>query len=383
MKSTMVKYGKRFNVVKELEPGFKTKDKKIIKDFLIFCGGTAGKSTLSKYHRFMVKICDTLEGDLDKIDLQRMRAFLKIVNESDMLPATKNDVRKIFKRFLKEHYDDWSLRFKNLEDPSLKCIKEINQDKINANTILSSGERKRLFDGITNLKYRAATILLYECGGRPEEVLKLKFKDIDLIGGDVKLKSSKTGNLRINPIRDSIVHMKRWKQEYPFPNVMADDYVFPSQKGRNNHQSVSAYGMFLKKVGRKILGRDIFPYLLRHTRATELQKVLPAKIYEKFMDHSIETATRYSHLDKDDVRKVMFNNVYKIDEIEENNKSKLEGEVKFLKNKINSMDKKLKNIGKFGIIANSIFEDKKIQKEILEIMIKNGYGKQLIKIAGK
>ena len=47
------------------------------------------------------------------------------------------------------------------------------------------------------------------------------------------------------------------------------------------------------------------------------------------------------------------------------------------------MDKKLKNIGKFGIIANSIFEDKNIQKEILEIMIKNGYGKELIKIAGK
>jgi len=35
------------------------------------------------------------------------------------------------------------------------------------------------------------------------------------------------------------------------------------------------------------------------------------------MDHSIETATRYSHLNKDDVRDAMFKNVYEVEEISE------------------------------------------------------------------
>ncbi len=327
MKATFRKYDKK--TINPLFQTFKSKDKKLIEDYLVLCGGTAGKTTIAKYRRILIKICDVFDGDLDKIDLKRLRAFLNVVNQSDLLPPTKNEIRKVLKRFLKENYDDWNLRFKQLKD--IKGEKEINQKKINDNTILKTHEVEALMRGEENLKYKAMIMLMFETAGRPEEILKLKWKDINLEEGDVKLQSSKTGNLRINPLQHTIIHMERYKQEYPFVNVHADDYIFPCITDRNKHLSVSPVGTHLKNLGKKILKRSIFPYLIRHTRLNQLQQILPAKVYEKFADHSIETATRYSHLNKGDVRKAMFDKVYKVKEISEEKKHKLEEEVKKLK----------------------------------------------------
>ncbi len=337
MKATIPKYSNRVNCVDVIEPTFKDKDKQIIKDFLLFCGGSAGKTTLKKYHRVIIKICDVFEGDLDKIDLERLREFLKILNESDLLPPTKNQIKKILKRFLKEYYEDWSKRFKNFSDRAFKGEDETNQLKINANTILRHQEIELLVRSCQSLKYKALIMLMYETASRPEESLKLKWKDVNLFDGDVKLVSSKTGNLRINPIQETILHLKRYKQEYPHLDVNADDYVFVGAYDRSKHQTLPSFGMYLKRLGLKVLGREIFPYLIRHTRATELQKVLPPKVYEKFMDHSLETATRYSHLDKKDVRDSMFKNVYKVEEISEDKRNSQQKEIDFLKDKITAM----------------------------------------------
>ena len=130
MKKTIPKYSNKTNCVDTVEPHFKAKDKKIIKDFLTFCAGSAGRTTLKKYHRVIIKICDVFEGDLDKIDLERLRNFLKILNESELLPPTKNQIKKVLKRFLKEFYDDWSKRFKNFSDRAFKGEDETNQEKI-------------------------------------------------------------------------------------------------------------------------------------------------------------------------------------------------------------------------------------------------------------
>jgi len=337
MKQDFPMYDKR--ALKPLYKTFKKKDRDMIEEYLVFCGGTPGKSTLAKYKRTMIKACDVIGGDLDKIDLKRLREFLNVLNQSNLRPATKNEVRKVFKRFLKEHYSDWSSRFKQLDD--IKGEAEINQDKINGNTILRNNEIETLVRGCESLKYKSLIMLMYESAGRPEEILNLKWRDVNLNRGDVKLKSSKTGNVRVNPIQESIIHLKRHKQEYPFPNVNNDDLIFPSVYNRDKVQSLPAFGMYLKKLGFNILKRPIFPYLIRHTRATELQKTLPAKIYEKFMDHSIETATRYSHLDKEDVRDAMFKNVYSVEELAPEKKHKLEKENEEIRATLKEVQKQL------------------------------------------
>ncbi len=327
MKDNFPKYEK-----KSLKPAFKnfkSGDKKLIEDYLVLCGGTAGKTTLIKYRSVLTKICDVFEGDLDKIDLKKLRKFLNLVNQSELLPSTKNEIKKVLKRFLKETYEDWFTRFKELKD--IKGGREINQNKINGDTILRKEEIEALIRGAKTNQYKAMIILFYETAGRPEEILKLKWGDINLERGEVRLNSSKTKNIRINPIQNSIIHLKRYKRDFPYVNLTKDDFIFVSPQNRNKHLSGVSAGANIKRLGKRILKRDIFLYLIRHTRATELQKELPAKVYEKFMDHSIETATRYSHLEKEDVRDAMFKNVYKTEELPPEKKHELEKEIETLK----------------------------------------------------
>ena len=344
MKSNFLRYRER--CLNEVFDTFKPFDKELINNFLVFCGGTAGKTTINKYRAVLIKICDVFGGDLKSIDLVRLRNFLNILNQSDLLPATKNKIRKVLKRFLRENYDDWSSRFKELRD--IKCESDINQDKINANTILRLDEVESLVRGSEFLRDKAMIMLFFETAARPEEVLKLRWKDINLDKGDVKLKSSKTGNLRINPIQNSIVHLQRYKNEFPFLNLVSDDFVFPSPVDRNKYISESTVSIHVKRLGKRVLKRDIFLYLIRHTRATQLQKVLPAKIYEKFMDHSIDTASRYSHLDKDDIRDSMFEHVYKVEELPLEKKIELENRIKYLESKIDEV------LDKFNQVLSSV-----------------------------
>jgi len=341
MKKSIEKCG--IGGIKMLEYSLDPHNKKIIDNFVIMCGATAGKTTQAKLRRQMIKMWDLLEMDLDKITLKDLRAFLKLVNESDLMPATKNDLRKILKRFLKETYDDWSSRFKDLKD--IRGEKEVNFERINADTIFSPKEIEMLIRGCDSLMYKALFMLMYESGGRPEEIAKLQWKDVKLDKNEVTLRSSKNGTLRINPVQNCIPHLKRYKLEYPFDKINQDDFVFPSPKNRERHISVPAIDAKLLNLGRIVLDRNIFPYLFRHTRGTELQKVLPPKVYEKFMDHSIQTATRYSHLNKDDVKDAMFKHIYKIEELtpqEKDEIKKLQSQVKDLYAALKSSNKVMK-----------------------------------------
>jgi len=315
------------------------KDKDILNKFLIYCGGTAGEKKLKNIKIIMLKIRDVSEIDYDKWDLDILRVFLALLNKSkEISKATKNGVKKVLKRFLKENYSDWSEKFKGLKD--IKGENDMNQKKLNANTILTPEDLEKIIRKAESLKYKALIMLLYESGARPSEVLNLKWKDINLDKKEVSLFSTKNKTMRVNPIQESILHLKRYKQEYPFLDVVPNDYVFPSPNKREEPFSNAYFDLILNKLSKKAIGRNIYPYILRHTRATELQKKLPPKIYEKFMDHSIEMATRYSHLDKDDVREVLLEKVYHIEELtkEETDKIKrLEMQIEKIKKNFKSM----------------------------------------------
>ena len=106
-------------------------------------------------------------------------------------------------------------------------------------------------------------------------------------------------------------------------------------------------------------------YLIRHTRATELQKVLTGKIYEKFMDHSLQTATRYSHFKDKDVRDAMFKEVYDVEDITEEKKHELEiridnqqQQLKEQKKYIDSIEKAVLRLAK-AFDKNQILEKNK------------------------
>lgn len=316
------------------------KEKNILNDYVTYLRGGASDTKVRIVERQLLVIRDTSNVPFDKWNLLKLREFLAVLNKSDLANATKNDIKKHFKRFLRERYEDWSVRFKNLKD--IKCGKDVNVERINANTILQEKELEKLIRGAESLKLKALIMLLYESGGRPKEVLTTRWKDVDLDKGDIKLISTKNQTARNNPIKESIIHLQRYKQEYPYPDVKSNDFIFPSQTNREEHFSVNYLSMIFRKLSKRVLGRQLFPYILRHTRATELQKVLTPKIYEKFMDHSIEMASRYSHLNKDDVREQLLEKVYHIEELtkdERNELNKLKAKIKRMEEHFNEFEK--------------------------------------------
>ncbi len=350
MKETIEKH--RHGELMLVKDRLNSKEKKILGDYVIYLNGGACEQKVRIVERQLLMIRDISGVSYDKWDLTKLRKFLAVLNKSELANATKNDIKKHFKRFLKEQYEDWSLRFRNLKD--IRCGKDVNVEKINANTILQPGELEKLIRGVETLKFKALIILLYESGARPKEVLTARWKDLDLENGDIQLISTKNKTARNNPIKESIIHLRRFKQEYPYPDVQPNDFIFPSQTDRKEHFSVNYFSVVFRKLSIKVLGRALFPYILRHTRATELQKVLTPKIYEKFMDHSIEMASRYSHLNKDDVREQLLEKVYHIEEPTEKEKEgikTLKKEMRLIRKRMEMFEDMVKTIAPKGKMA--------------------------------
>ena len=95
-----------------------------------------------------------------------------------------------------------------------------------------------------------------------------------------------------------------------------------------------------KRLSKKAGLRNIFPYLLRHSRIYEIQKRLPEKIASKFAGHSIETSEIYNHIVDDDVEESMLKTIYATEEISQEKKDKLKLEIEKQKNKVEVLEKK-------------------------------------------
>ncbi len=311
-----------------IKASFKPKDNKILEDFIEYCCITAGEKKLKNIEAKMLQIKDVIQKSYSSITLKDLRGFLSVLNKSNKLKETQNDIKKVLKRFLKWYYKDWNERFAEFKD--IKTTNGFNEEKINANTLLKPEEIEKLIRGAESLRYKALIMLMFESAGRPEEILKLKWSDVDFNRKEVKLHSSKTSKTRVNPINESVIHLQRYKQEYPFVNIRADDYIFPSPENRKKPVTTQAIDLYIKDLGFRVLDRAIFPYLIRHTRLTQIHKTLPTQVACKFAGHSTEIAKRYTHLTNDDVREAMLEKIYHIEELTEKEKE----EVKKLKQEL-------------------------------------------------
>lgn len=288
-------------------------NQKIINDFLDYCRISAGENSIKKIKAKIVQISDIMNKDLNKIYLEDMRSFLMVLNKCSHKTDTKNDTKKVLKRFLKWKYDDWNIRFKELED--IKQKRKPTSEKLSKEELLTPEEIEELIRSADTLRYKAMIILFFETAGRPEEIYKLRWKDINFENKELKLNSGKTGDSRLVVIDQSINRLKLYKQEYPYSNVSQNDFVFPSPRDRTKHITSQTVHSYMRRLGKKIQ-KHLYPYIFRHTRLNSIRKSLSPDVYQKFAGHSMEVALEhYSHIDNDDVREEMYK-LYDIKELE-------------------------------------------------------------------
>jgi integrase len=315
----------------------------LIKDFLEYCKITAGDNSIKKISNKIVLIGDTFEEELDKLTLENVRAFLVILNQDKKAIATKNDIKKVLKRFIKWKYPNWSLKFNQLLDVKLNTKQE--RRDMSKGDLLTPDEMRIIVNSVESLKFKTILLLMQESANRPEEILKLKWKDINLNTNEVKLNSAKTGETRTIPIKETVPHLIRYKKECFFEPPRNEDYVFPSLNDNKEHLKPQALNHFLFELEKRLkFKKHLYPYLWRHSILSKMIKTLSPKVYEMYAGHSLETGMNtYSHLDNDDLREELYKKVF---EIEELTKSERE-DFKELKEKVDKNDKQIEKLLKF------------------------------------
>jgi len=308
-------------------------NKKIIQDFLNYCSITASQTTLNKIKNKIIIIADVIKKDLNKLTLKDLRDFLAVLNKSSLAISTQNDIKKVLKRFIKWKYKDWSLKFNQLKDAKANGN---DKRKLSKSDLLTPDEMKIIIKTIESLKYKTIFLVLQETAGRPEEILKLKWRDINLDKKEIKLDSAKTGKTRFIPINKSASHLERYKLECFYTTPKADDYVFPNPHNPKKHLTNQALHDFLRKLERRLkFEKHLYPYIWRHSILSKMIKTLSPKVYELYAGHSLETGMRvYAHLDTEDLKQELYDKIYKIEKLTTEEKAelkKLEKEVEQLK----------------------------------------------------
>jgi integrase len=294
-----------------------TRDKKVLGDFIEYCSISAGAGKIRTIKATMLQIRDIVGKSYDNWDVEIVRKFLAVLNRSSYSEWTKNDIKKFLKKFIKWYYKDLEM----IEDiKQVSMMKAFNHEKINESTLVKPEELKILLKATDSLKWRAIITLLAESGCRPQELRVLRWKDIRFTddGADITLFSEKKREARTIPIRDCVVHLKRWKQEYIKEDIKPDYYVFP-YNDPEKQMCGDILNRHFNRACSKAGIRNINPYMFRHTKLTFMYNKLPEQVVKKYAGHSKSSKMTeiYSHISNKDVRDIVLKEIYDIKEITE------------------------------------------------------------------
>lgn len=321
-------------VLKRIDP----KSLKLINAFCEECEiHSKGVKRADSRRRTLIQLYDFLEKPLDKISYEDYVSISKAISNTNLEVSSKNALKEHTKRFLKYHYEDSEKRFKKLD--LLKLNK--TEPKLRPQDLLTEKDLDILLRASQNIKIKALISLLYESAGRPEEILKLKWNDIDFQNKTISFFSGKTKERRNVPLSFSLDHLKKLKEESSFNSD--NDYIFPGKRGE--HLTNSALVMFLKRLNERAgLKKELWPYLFRHSRLSFLITRLSPKIYENTSGHSLEMGMKtYAHLSTDQAKKEFNENVFQIKELSSNERDEL-----------NKLKERMKNIEEwFKLLADN------------------------------
>lgn len=152
----------------------------------------------------------------------------------------------------------------------------------------------KLLKNTTNLKHRTLIELIYDTGLRRSEVIHLKWTDIDLINGEVRVNQGKGKKDRLIGLgNDMVQHLLDLKDAKPENNP----YVFWSQAKPISHISGRTVEAILENISKKAkLDSKIKPHTLRHSFATHsLEEGTDIRVIQELLGHSSpKTTMRYT-----------------------------------------------------------------------------------------
>lgn len=306
-------------------------ERKVIEDFVRYVGITSSARTRLENNKRSITEFRIITGvPLDKVTLENLRDFLTKLNNSEKTQSTRNDLKHAVKRFLKWRFKDWSKRFNELSD--IKLIMGMNEEKINGETLLKKEDIEAIMKEEKSFSWKAFFITLYESGLRPVELRTLQWKNITLESdgevSSINIFASKTKKARTVYVKESTKYLKELKkrQEAKEDN---NSLLFPSKKDPTKPINKNVVSEWLRRISKRAIGREVNPYLLRHSRATELytNTSIPDKLVRKFLGHSKSMSDVYTHLSSKDIKETLTKTIYQTQELPPEKRHELQKEV--------------------------------------------------------
>ena len=169
--------------------------------------------------------------------------------------------------------------------------------------VLSKEEVKAILSTSSNIKHKTMLSLIYSCGLRRGELLKLQLTDIDSKRHLVIIKQGKGRKDRIVPLSTKILELLR---EY-YKVYTPKHWLFEGQDGKSPYDERSLQNVLKKALERTKINKPVTLHWLRHSYATHLlENGTDLRYIQEILGHSSSRTTEiYTHVSTHSIQKII------------------------------------------------------------------------------
>lgn len=269
--------------------------KKLIKDYITFRAiECKNHDAISNYERYIKSFLKKVKDDLSNLDETYLTEHVNKISK-DFSQTTLNSIKPLLKNFIKWHFPDYSLKFRNLDKI---CKTKKAKSSYTAGQMLKESDIKKIAEAENDLFWKTFWLVFFYGGFRGIDVIRLKWEMFDFQkDGTIIIKAFIGKNQKtfykslpkeLTPI------IKKWKSvnlsEWVFPSPNGDKPIHPKTPNKR-----------LERVSKRALGYSINPYTIRHSLGTLKynEEGQDKTIIADQMGHGESMEKTYLHLDEE------------------------------------------------------------------------------------
>jgi integrase/recombinase XerD len=169
--------------------------------------------------------------------------------------------------------------------------------------VLSKAEVKIILNSVRNIKHKAMLSLIYSCGLRSGELLKLKFENIDSNRNLLIIKKAKGMKDRITPLSPKILEILR---EY-YKAYSPKTFLFEGQVIGEKYSERSLQKVLKNVLANTPIKKPVTLHWLRHSYATHLlESGTDLRYIQELLGHNSSRTTEiYTHVSTKSIQNII------------------------------------------------------------------------------
>lgn len=292
-----------------------------LKKYLSIAGDRVTAATLENYRTIINKHIAPRFGHVPLADLEHIeiREYLSQMLDNGLSPRTVNYVHTLLKATLKQAAEDGLLSVNPMDK-----VRKVKQPRSTARSILSVDDFDKLLQAATNDEIRRLMSVALATGLRREEILGLRWQDIDLTTRCLSVNQTviRVGSQVVTtPLTKTTASRRTIRIDVRTANILREQKAYDEEKAactigfyidrglvfcNKTGEAISPMGLTRRietVVKRAGLPRSVTYYSFRHTHATLLlSRGVNIKVIQSRLGHASITTTlnTYAHLTADD-----------------------------------------------------------------------------------